>query len=67
VLLYELLTGERLISEDVHDELAQVLTKSPNLEKAPRRVRRLLENLEISGQDISQYFRIGYARFLAAS
>src|SRR5262245_17480576 len=43
VVLYELLTGERMFSgEDVADTLAQVLTKEPDLEKVPARVRRLL-------------------------
>jgi serine/threonine protein kinase len=44
VLLYELLTGDRLFQGDGSaDTLAQVLTRSPDLAKAPRRVRRLLE------------------------
>jgi eukaryotic-like serine/threonine-protein kinase len=44
VVLYELLTGERMFSgEDVADTLAQVLTKEPDLERVPARVRRLLK------------------------
>jgi eukaryotic-like serine/threonine-protein kinase len=43
VMLYELLTGEQLFKgEDVADTLAQVLTKEPDLEKVPAKVRRLL-------------------------
>src|ERR1700687_5186951 len=43
VVLYELLTGEQMFKgEDVADTLAQVLTKQPDLERVPRRVRRLL-------------------------
>jgi serine/threonine protein kinase/Tol biopolymer transport system component len=43
VMLYELLTGERLFGgEDVADTLAQVLTKEPNLQRVPAKVRRLL-------------------------
>src|SRR6516225_10203158 len=43
VMLYELLVGERLFSgEDVADTLAQVLTKEPNLQRVPAKVRRLL-------------------------
>jgi len=43
VMLYELLTGERLFSgEDVADTLAQVLTKEPDLRRVPPKVRRLL-------------------------
>jgi eukaryotic-like serine/threonine-protein kinase len=43
VVLYELLTGEQLFNgEDVADTLAQVLTKQPDLERVPRKVRRLL-------------------------
>ena len=43
VVLYELLMGERLFKgEDVADTLAQVLTKEPNLDNVPPRVRRLL-------------------------
>ena len=43
VLLYELLTGERMFGgEDVADTLAQILTKEPDLERVPGRVRRLL-------------------------
>ena len=43
VVLYELLTGERLFKgEDVSDTLAQVLTKEPNLNKVPAKARKLL-------------------------
>jgi len=43
VMLYELLTGERLFSgEDVAETLAQVLTKEPDLRRVPAKVRRLL-------------------------
>jgi eukaryotic-like serine/threonine-protein kinase len=43
VLLYELLTGERMFTgDDVADTLAQVLTKEPDLERVPARVRPVL-------------------------
>src|SRR5215831_18133731 len=43
VVLYELLTGERLFKGDeAADTLAQILTKEPNLERVPPKVRRLL-------------------------
>src|SRR5215472_7681641 len=43
VVLYELLTGERLFSgDDVSDTLAQVLMKQPNLDSVPAQARRLL-------------------------
>ena len=43
VLLYELLTGERLFQgEDTSDTLAQVLTKEPDLSKVPPQARPLL-------------------------
>jgi serine/threonine-protein kinase len=43
VVLYELLTGERLFrGDDGTDTLAQVLTKEPPLERMPPKVRRLL-------------------------
>jgi len=43
VVLYELLTGERLFEgEDVSDTLAQVLTKQPDLDRVPVKARRLL-------------------------
>ena len=64
VLLYELLTGERLFQgEDVSDTLAQVLTKQPDLDRAPSQARRLLRRcLE---KDPKQRLRdIGEARFL---
>ncbi len=43
VVLYELLTGERLFrGEDVSDTLAQVLTKEPDLRNVPLKVQKLL-------------------------
>jgi serine/threonine-protein kinase len=63
VVLYELLTGERLFKgSDVADTLAQVLTKQPDIEKVPPQVRRLLRRcLE---RDPRQRLRdIGEARF----
>jgi len=43
VVLYEVLTGERLFKgEDVSETLAQVLTKEPDLNKVPAKARRLL-------------------------
>jgi eukaryotic-like serine/threonine-protein kinase len=43
VVLYELLTGEKLFQgEDVSDTLAQVLTRAPDLSKAPAQTRKLL-------------------------
>ncbi len=43
ILLYELLTGEKLFQgADVSDTLAHVLTKEPDLSKAPPRSHRLL-------------------------
>jgi Tol biopolymer transport system component len=43
VVLYELLTGERLFKgDDVSETLAQVLTKQPDFEKAPVKAQRLL-------------------------
>jgi len=64
VVLYELLTGDRMFKgDDAADTLAQVLTKEPDLEKAPPRVRKLLRRcLE---KDPKQRLRdIGEARFL---
>jgi eukaryotic-like serine/threonine-protein kinase len=44
VVLYEMLTGKPLFEgETVSDTLAQVLTKEPDWEQVPARVRRLLE------------------------
>jgi serine/threonine-protein kinase len=43
VVLYELLTGDRLFKgDDTADTLAQVLTKEPDLERVPAQVRKLL-------------------------
>src|SRR5438105_1191509 len=43
VVLYELLTGERMFDgDDAADTLAQVLTKEPDLERVPTQVRKLL-------------------------
>jgi serine/threonine protein kinase/Tol biopolymer transport system component len=44
VVLFEMLTGKPLFEgETVSDTLAQVLTKEPNWEQVPAKVRRLLE------------------------
>jgi serine/threonine protein kinase len=44
VVLYEMLTGKRLFEgETVSDTLAQVLTKQPDWEQVPAKVRRLLK------------------------
>jgi serine/threonine-protein kinase len=44
VVLYELLTGERMFQgEDAADTLATIIHKQPDLERAPVQVRRLLE------------------------
>jgi Tol biopolymer transport system component len=64
VVLYELLTGERLFKGgDTADTLAQVLTKEPPLERVPPQVRRLLGRcLE---KDSKKRLRdIGEARYL---
>jgi eukaryotic-like serine/threonine-protein kinase len=43
VMLYELLTGERMFGgEDVTDTLAQILTREPDLRRVPANVRRVL-------------------------
>src|SRR5262249_23304722 len=43
VVLYELLTGERMFDgDDVADTLAAVLSRQPDLQKAPPQVRKLL-------------------------
>jgi serine/threonine-protein kinase len=45
VVLYELLTGERLFDgETITDALAAVLTREPDLGKVPEKVRRLLRS-----------------------
>jgi Tol biopolymer transport system component len=44
VLLYEMLTGKQLFQgETISDTLAQVLTKQPDWERVPSKVRRLLQ------------------------
>ncbi len=44
VLLYEMVTGQRLFRGDtVSDTLASVLKEQPDLDRAPAKVRRLLE------------------------
>jgi eukaryotic-like serine/threonine-protein kinase len=44
VVLFEVLTGQRLFEgETVSDTLAQVLTKEPDWERVPAKVRRLLK------------------------
>jgi serine/threonine-protein kinase len=44
VVLFEMLTGKRLFEgETVSDTLAQVLTKEPDWERVPPKVRRLLK------------------------
>ncbi|MBZ5632365.1 MAG: serine/threonine-protein kinase [Acidobacteriia bacterium] len=64
VVLYEILTGTRLFEGDtVSDTLAHVLTKNPDLERVPPRVRKLLRrclqrDLKLRLKDI------GEARFL---
>jgi dipeptidyl aminopeptidase/acylaminoacyl peptidase len=64
VVLYELLTGERLFKGDeAADTLAQVLTREPNLERVPLKVRHLLS--ECLQKDPKQRLRdIGDARRL---
>jgi Tol biopolymer transport system component len=67
VVLYELLTGDRLFKgDDTADTLAQVLTKEPDLERVPAQVRKLLGRcLE---KDPKQRLRdIGEARHLLES
>jgi serine/threonine protein kinase len=64
VVLYELLTGERLFDgEDISETLAQVLTKRLDFERVPPRSRRILQRcLE---KDPRQRLRdIGEVRFL---
>jgi len=64
VVLYELLTGDRLFSgEDVAETLAAVIHKQPDLTKTPREARRLLE--ECLQKDPKQRLRdIGDAKRL---
>src|SRR5262249_20122255 len=64
VVLYELLTGERMFQgEDAAETLAAVIHKQPQLERVPTKVRKLLRRcLE---KDPKQRLRdIGEARFL---
>jgi serine/threonine protein kinase/Tol biopolymer transport system component len=64
VVLYELLTGERLFSgEDAAETLAAVIHKQPDLAKTPREARRVLE--ECLQKDPKQRLRdIGDAKRL---
>jgi serine/threonine protein kinase len=64
VVLYELLTGERLFNgEDAAETLAAVIHKQPDLAKVPRQARRLLE--ECLQKDPKQRLRdIGDAKRL---
>jgi len=64
VVLYELLTGERLFTgEDAAETLAAVIHKQPDLAKVPRQARRLLE--ECLQKDPKQRLRdIGDAKRL---
>jgi serine/threonine-protein kinase len=63
VVLYELLTGERLLGDEAADTLAQVLTKEPNLEHVLLKVRSLLS--ECLQKDPKQRMRdIGDTRLL---
>jgi hypothetical protein len=67
VVLYELLTGDRLFKGDeTADTLAQVLTKEPDLERVPAKARRLMRRcLE---KDSKQRLRdIGEARHFLES
>jgi Tol biopolymer transport system component len=64
VVLYELLTGERLFKGDeAADTLAQVLTKEPDLDRVPQQVRTFLRRCLV--KDPRRRLRdIGEARFL---
>jgi serine/threonine-protein kinase len=64
VVLYELLTGERLFKgEDTADTLAQVLTKEPDLDRLPQPIRTFLRRCLI--KDPRRRLRdIGEAKFL---
>src|SRR5262249_6310640 len=43
VVLYEMLTGQKLFAgEDVSDTFAAIIREEPNLDRVPRKVRRLL-------------------------
>jgi len=67
VVLYELMTGERLFTgEDAAETLAAVIHKHPDLAKVPREARRLLE--ECLQKDPKQRLRdIGDAKRLLES
>jgi Tol biopolymer transport system component len=64
VVLYELLTGERLFKgEDTADTLAQVLAKEPDLDRVPQQVRTFLRRC--LAKDPRRRLRdIGEAKFL---
>jgi serine/threonine protein kinase/Tol biopolymer transport system component len=64
VVLYELLTGQRLFQgDDASETLAQVLTKQPDLDRVPPKARRLLR--ECLQKDPKQRLRdIGDAKRL---
>src|SRR5258708_28199980 len=64
VVLYELLTGERLFKgEDATETLAQVLTKQPDFARAPAKAQKLLR--ECLEKDPKQRLRdIGDAKRL---
>src|SRR5215475_6062913 len=64
VVLYELLTGERLFKgEDTADTLAQVLTEEPDLDRVPQQVRLFLRRCLV--KDPRRRLRdIGEAKFL---
>jgi serine/threonine-protein kinase len=64
VVLYELVTGERLFTgDDVSETLAQVLTKQPNLDKVPFQARRLFYKC-LQKDPIDRLRDIGDARSL---
>jgi Tol biopolymer transport system component len=64
VVLYELITGERLFTgDDVSDTLAQVLTKEPDLQRVPAQARSLLRRC-LEKDPKTRLRDIGEARFL---